>query len=131
VRHYSAKRRRAFATAAFSNDADFAEECGVAVGSFEAEVALAVREIIADLANVPKESILARHSFVTELVGLDPALDSLDSVDYVMRLEERLDMRIPDCVAQSLPGIFDPDRLSAGFTVGQMVVETARRLKGP
>ena len=130
MRHYSAKRRRAFATAVFSDDSDFAKECGIAVGSFEAEVALAVREIIAELANVPKESILPSHSFVTELVGLDSALDSLDSVDYVMRLEERLDIRIPDCVAESLPGISDLDRLSASFTVRQMIVETAKRLKG-
>src|SRR4051794_12677598 len=83
--------------------------------------ALVIRQVIADLADVSHTQICAHHSFSDDLAGLG-MWDSLDTVEFVMRLEDRLQTRIPAAVAERLPGLLEQERANPLFTVSDMVL---------
>src|SRR5438067_1273510 len=103
-------------------DADnFLLALGLEAGTDEAIVATAIRRVIADLAGVPEEKIDAHHSFSEDLSGLG-SWDSLDTVEFLMRLEDLLGLRIPGSVAERFPGLSEVDRTDPFFLVSDMVL---------
>jgi acyl carrier protein len=98
----------------------FLADLGLAGDTKEASAALAIRRVIADLAEMHEDAIWAHHSFSEDL-GDKGAWDSLDDVEFIMSLEAELHARIPDAVAERLPGS-DSERLNPMYTVGDMVL---------
>jgi hypothetical protein len=54
--------------------------------------------------------------------------DSLDTVEFVMTLEEKLGTRIPDSIAEKLPGVLELDFPHPLYTIADAVVPMANYL---
>jgi acyl carrier protein len=89
-------------------DGEFLKRCGVADELLKADVALAIRRVIAELGTVPAATIRPDDSFYHDLVQL-PFWDSLDWVELIMCIEEEFDARVPDSV------IDDAMKLAGGY----------------
>ena len=114
------ERRKDFDTRNHCAEAEFLTDLGLKANTREAVLALAIRSVIAELAEVRPEAICANHSFANDLSPLG-MWDSLDTVEFVLRLEARIGNAIPDEQAEKLPGLADRDRVDPGYTVGTMV----------
>jgi len=75
-------------------------------------VALIVRQVIAEEGSVDPRFIYATDRYPEELSVL-PSWDSIDWIDFIMRLEEKLNMHIPDRDAERL--------ITSRFNVEQMI----------
>jgi hypothetical protein len=75
------------------DDDDFLKGCEIPDEPLRIEVALAARRVIAELGTVPPETIRPDDSFARELVQL-PFWDSLDWLDLVLLIEEKLGGRV-------------------------------------
>lgn len=101
-----ARRRSLQEIAGFSerprqNDEDFLAELDIAPGSPEAVVACQLRSLIAELGQVPADTIHASTRFYPDLEKL-PYYDSPDSLDVLIRIEDTFDVRIPDATFHEL-----------------------------
>jgi hypothetical protein len=54
--------------------------------------------------------------------------DSLDTVEFVMTLEQKLGTRIPDPIAEKLPGVRELDFPHPLYTIADAVVSMANYL---
>jgi acyl carrier protein len=119
------ERVRVFEQLNRCSDAQFVRGCGFVEGSREAQVALGIRSILGELGDVATGAICPHQTFQKDLAGLG-SWDSLDQVDFMMRLEDLLDIRIPDDVGERFTGIRDDELIRPDFTVAEMI----RRLEG-
>ncbi|NLG13396.1 MAG: hypothetical protein GX561_04225 [Lentisphaerae bacterium] len=105
-----ASKRRAFAERFVLrprlDDVAFLKECGLGAESLEARIALALRELIAEKAKIPKEVISGRcpWSEIYQLPGMDAVF--FDDVNIVIALEEKLGFSIQDDIAEKK--LFNP-----------------------
>jgi len=95
---------------------DFLRRCGFSPDDADAAKALIIRDVLAHIANVRVDSICPEHTYRRDLAGLG-LLDSLDQVEFIMQLEDRLGRRIPDKLAERLRGITDRELYDPNFTV--------------
>jgi acyl carrier protein len=109
-------------------DEVFVSDLGLSFPSGQAETALAIRASIAELAGVPASSVGAHHTFADDLAGRGMFDDSLDSVEFVMTLEEQMGKRIPDEVAERLPGLNELDFPHPLYSVADFVTQMTRYL---
>lgn len=74
---------------------DFLNDLNIDPDSPEAHIALTVRQVIAEPAKIPPESVRADHQFMKDFERL-PFYDSPDFLMFIMNLEDKLNMSIPD-----------------------------------
>jgi acyl carrier protein len=110
------------------SDEEFVSDLGLPLHSPEARVALAIRSTIADLADMPDRSLYAHHTFVENVRGRGMFDDSLDTVEFIMTLEEKLGMRIPTPIAEKLPGVLELDFPHPLYTIADAVAAMASYL---
>jgi acyl carrier protein len=84
------------------SDEEFVHGLGFDRMSREAEVALIIRQVFADSLGIPPEAIRQTTCFGRESDML-PLCDSLDTVEIVLQLEDRLNTVIPDQVLSEIP----------------------------
>ena len=82
-------------------DAAFVADCQLPAVPDAERVALIVREIIAEEGSVDPHFIFASDRYPEDLEIL-PSWDSPDWLDFIMRLEKKLDIRISDRDADRL-----------------------------
>jgi acyl carrier protein len=83
-----------------SDDA-FIAECGLPDDPEARRVAVGVRQVFGEEGSVDPQLIFATDRYPEDLEIL-PSWDSLDTVDLLMRIEEKLNIRIPDRDAERL-----------------------------
>jgi acyl carrier protein len=104
------------------SDDEFVRKLGFAPDSREAVMALGVRHAVAESLPVAPEVLTPAASPLRD-PDLRPFCDSLDVVEFMMRIEERLHVAIPDRVAEKLPSPFAADDLE-GMIRGLLAVVT-------
>src|SRR4051812_10092395 len=104
-----------------SADEDFLADLGPSLSPRHALTALAIRSAIAEFAELPAASVAAHHTFAEDLAGRG-MFDSLDTVEFIMVLEEKLGGRIPGGVAEGLVGLNKLDFPHPFFTVADLVI---------
>jgi acyl carrier protein len=110
------------------SDEVFATDLGLPYPSRQAATALAIRSVIAEFAGLPTTSVCAYHTFSDDLAGRGMFDDSLDTVEFIMELEDRIGRRIPDAIAERLPGLSQLDIPHPLLTVSDLVTEMTRYL---
>lgn len=96
-----ARRRRYFAALQRvrnrtpCSDDEFVRGLGLDRMSEDAETALTIRRVLAESLQVPPEAITQTSCFGRDS-DMIPLCDSLDTIEIVLQLEERLGMAIPD-----------------------------------
>jgi acyl carrier protein len=110
------------------SDEVFVTDLGLPLPSQQATTALAIRSVIAEFAGVPATSICAHHTFSDDLAGGGMFDDSLDTVEFVMQLEDRLGRRIPNALAEKLPGLIELDFPHPLYSVSDLVTQMTRYL---
>jgi acyl carrier protein len=83
------------------SDDVFVAECGLPDDPEARRVAIGVRQVFAEEGSVNPQFIFATDRYPEDLEIL-PSWDSLDTVDLLMRVEEKLNIRIPDSDAERL-----------------------------
>ena len=83
-----------------SDDA-FLAACGLPDNAETRRIAIGVRDVFGEEGSVDPKFIFATDRYPEDLEIL-PSWDSLDTVDLLMRIEEKLDIRIPDRDADQL-----------------------------
>ena len=111
------------------SDEAFLAELGLPCRSRRGAIALAVRAVIAITAEVHPGAICAHHTFADDLTGRGMFDDSLDTVEFVMNLEDQIRYRIRTAIAEKLPGLIQLDFPHPLFTVADFVVALARYLE--
>ena len=87
---------------------DFLNDLNINPGSSEAHSALTVRQVIAEPAKIPPESVRADHQFMKDFERL-PFDDSPDVLFFILNLEDKLNMCITDEDANKIRELFFKD----------------------
>jgi acyl carrier protein len=103
---YAVRRRERREVARFEKsfhmeNSDFVAEMGLEAGTLGAEAALGFRSLIAKYAQIPAESVLPEHKFWEEYRHL-PFFDSPDTLEFMMTIEDRFNITIPDESAEAI-----------------------------
>ena len=97
-------------------------DLGLPSASRHARIAHAIRSVIAEFADLPARSVAAHHTFAEDLSGRGMFDDSLDTVEFIMVLEEKIGGPLPDVVAEGLVGLNSLDFPHPLLTVADLVI---------
>jgi acyl carrier protein len=94
----------------------YLKNIGLHSNAEDARNALFLRSIIANLAKIPTQTIQPKHRLWKDYDRL-PFFDSPDTVEFIMEVEDKLNVSIPDEYVEKIVGTYDENLTVQEFTL--------------